>query len=155
VISGLVDGDLVRAYAVHAAARAEASPTALDRAAQGLEEVGSLLAAAEAYTTASTLFSSGGYQRQASAARRRSAELFKLLGTRAASSDDGGEILGRLTKREIEVARMAAAGTSSQEIATRLFLSIRTVHNHLQHIFTKVGVSSREELAELLEATSA
>jgi DNA-binding CsgD family transcriptional regulator len=153
-LAGLVEGDLVRAYSVHAAARVDGSPTALDRAAQGLEEVGSLLAAAEVYTVASTVFSASGYQRQANADRRRSAELFKLLGTPAAQAADGGEVLARLTKREIEVARLAAAGTPSPEIAARLFLSVRTVHNHLQHVFTKVGVSSREELAELLDAAS-
>ncbi len=39
---------------------------------------------------------------------------------------------------------------ASKEIAERLFLSVRTVNNHLQRVYTKLGVSSRAELAETL-----
>jgi DNA-binding CsgD family transcriptional regulator len=53
--------------------------------------------------------------------------------------------------REAEIARLAASGVTNQQIAERLYLSIRTVHNHLQHVYTKLGVSSREELAPLLD----
>ena len=45
---------------------------------------------------------------------------------------------------------MAAAGASSREIADRLVLSVRTVENHLQNIYSKVGVTRREELVRLL-----
>jgi DNA-binding CsgD family transcriptional regulator len=38
---------------------------------------------------------------------------------------------------------MAAAGTASREIAERLFLSVRTVDNHLQRVYSKLGVVSR------------
>lgn len=51
-----------------------------------------------------------------------------------------------LTPREREVASMAAAGIASREIATRLFLSVRTVNNHLQRVYSKLGIARRQEL---------
>jgi DNA-binding CsgD family transcriptional regulator len=59
-----------------------------------------------------------------------------------------------LTAREREIAELAARQLSAAEIAERLFLSRRTVENHLQRIYTKLGISSRSELAEVLEQTS-
>lgn len=56
-----------------------------------------------------------------------------------------------LTRREREVAGMAARGMSSKVIAERLVLSVRTVDSHLGRAFGKLGVSSREELARVLQ----
>ena len=53
-----------------------------------------------------------------------------------------------LTPRERDIATLAAQGESSQEIADRLFLSVRTVNNHLQNVYAKLGVSGRRQLAE-------
>lgn len=53
-----------------------------------------------------------------------------------------------LTDREREIALMVGRGESSKGVAASLFLSARTVDNHLQRIFAKLGVSSRKELAE-------
>jgi NarL family two-component system response regulator LiaR len=50
-----------------------------------------------------------------------------------------------LTEREIEVLQLATQGSSNQEIADSLFLSLRTVQSHLNHIFNKLQVSSRTE----------
>lgn len=55
-----------------------------------------------------------------------------------------------LSRREREVAEMAAAGLSSPDIAERLFLSSRTVENHLARAFTKLGVRNRADLASAL-----
>jgi len=55
-----------------------------------------------------------------------------------------------LTKREREIALLAAEGLSSPEIAGRLFLSNRTVSNHLQNIYGKLGVRGRTELTKAL-----
>ena len=54
---------------------------------------------------------------------------------------------GGLSEREIEVLRLVAAGCSNPEIATRLVISRRTAEHHVQHIYAKVGVSSRAGLA--------
>ncbi|MFI5492886.1 LuxR C-terminal-related transcriptional regulator [Actinoplanes sp. NPDC051859] len=55
-----------------------------------------------------------------------------------------------LTVRERQVAELAADGARSREIADRLFLSPRTVENHLQRVYTKLGVGGRNELAPAL-----
>ena len=48
-----------------------------------------------------------------------------------------------LTPRERDIATLAAQGVSSKDIADRLFLSVRTVNNHLQNVYSKLGVGSR------------
>ncbi len=54
---------------------------------------------------------------------------------------------GGLSEREVEVARLVAAGYSNPEIAAQLSISRRTAEHHVQHIYAKVGVSSRAGLA--------
>ena len=45
---------------------------------------------------------------------------------------------------------LAADGLSSKDIAERLYLSVRTVNNHLQSAYSKLGVSGRDDLARSL-----
>ena len=54
---------------------------------------------------------------------------------------------GGLSEREVEVARLVAAGCSNPQIAERLVISRRTAEHHVQNIYAKVGVSSRAGLA--------
>ncbi len=56
-----------------------------------------------------------------------------------------------LTPRERAVATMAASGLASRDIADRLFLSVRTVNNHLQRAYAKLGVTSRQALLATLD----
>jgi DNA-binding NarL/FixJ family response regulator len=65
-----------------------------------------------------------------------------------AAGSELDEVAAPLTRREEEVAGLAARGLTSKDIAERLFLSVRTVDNHLQRAYTKLGVSSRRELAD-------
>jgi DNA-binding CsgD family transcriptional regulator len=51
-----------------------------------------------------------------------------------------------LSKRERQVARLAAEGRTATEIATQLFISKRTVESHLAQVYAKLGVRSRLEL---------
>jgi DNA-binding NarL/FixJ family response regulator len=51
----------------------------------------------------------------------------------------------RLSARELEVLRLAAAGAPNKQIANELALSVRTVHSHMSHILVKLGVASRTE----------
>ena len=51
----------------------------------------------------------------------------------------------RLTYREIEVLQMVCLGLSNHEIAEKLFLSEKTVKNHLTNIFRKINVNDRTQ----------
>lgn len=57
-----------------------------------------------------------------------------------------------LTAREREIAGYAATGLSNREIADRLTVSIRTVENHLQRAYSKLGISTRSDLILKLDA---
>jgi predicted ATPase/DNA-binding CsgD family transcriptional regulator len=57
---------------------------------------------------------------------------------------------GALSNREHEIAAMVAEGLSNREIAERLVISKRTVDAHVEHIFSKLGVSSRVQVATWL-----
>ncbi len=50
---------------------------------------------------------------------------------------------GGLTAREVEVLSLLARGYANKEIAKRLFITPKTVSSHVEHIYTKIGVSSR------------
>jgi HD-GYP domain-containing protein (c-di-GMP phosphodiesterase class II) len=50
-----------------------------------------------------------------------------------------------LTAREVEVLALVVHGGSNKEIAARLFISPKTVGNHIEHIYSKIGVSTRAE----------
>ena len=58
---------------------------------------------------------------------------------------------GQLTFREAEIADLAARGMSNRQIAEHLFISKRTVDAHLDHIYAKLGISSRVELLNALQ----
>jgi DNA-binding NarL/FixJ family response regulator len=69
--------------------------------------------------------------------------LEKLLSREAGSR----EVAGVLTPREIEVVRMVASGSRNKEIADRLSISEGTVKIHLHHIYEKLHLNGRLELA--------
>ena len=58
----------------------------------------------------------------------------------------------RLTPQELRVAMQVAEGLSNKEVATRLFLSPKTIEVHLGHIYDKLGVHSRTTLARLISS---
>jgi DNA-binding CsgD family transcriptional regulator len=53
-----------------------------------------------------------------------------------------------LTPAERDVIRLVCDGLANKEIATRLFVSPKTVQAHLTHVYTKLGLSSRVQLAQ-------
>jgi len=143
-----VEGDLVPTMAAHARALADDDGGDLDRVSASFERMGSLLYASEA-----------AGQAQAAHLRRGEPQLARLAAARA------GLLAGRcqnprtppladavpapLTPRELEIARLAATGRTSREIAERLRISIRTVDNHLGAIYDKLGAAGRADLPAL------
>ncbi|MBV9720506.1 MAG: LuxR family transcriptional regulator, partial [Mycobacterium sp.] len=53
-----------------------------------------------------------------------------------------------LTPTELDVVRLVSEGLANNDIATRLFVSPRTVQTHLTHVYTKLGLTSRVQLAQ-------
>jgi len=143
------DSPLVAARARHAVAARARDARGLADAAGDFEAQGAMLLAAEAASGAAEAFSRAGDRRAATAARRRAS----ALGADCEGAVTPGlvpEAAVPLTGREREIAMLAAEGMASKDIAERLYLSVRTVDNHLQHAYAKLGVSSRAGLARAL-----
>lgn len=147
-----VDGELVAAFAGHAAALVRKRPAELEASGLAFEALGALLLAAEAYLAAAQIHQSRGTGRPARAAARRADELIAACGNVRTPLMALGAEAGMLTRREREVAGMAAAGASSREIAAKLVLSVRTVENHLQNVYSKLGVTGRDELTRVMRS---
>ncbi len=58
--------------------------------------------------------------------------------------------LGELSPRELEVARLVAAGAKSADIARQLHITTRTVNTHLEHVYDRLEIRSRTVLARLV-----
>ena len=56
--------------------------------------------------------------------------------------------LDELTPQELQIALILAGGKTTREAAAGLFLSPKTVEYHLRHVYRKLDIRSREELAE-------
>ena len=76
-------------------------------------------------------------------AQRAEAELARIPGRTVSS--------GSLTETERRVAELVADGLSNKEVATRLFISVRTVESNLSKVYTKLGLRSRTELARKMD----
>ena len=54
---------------------------------------------------------------------------------------------GGLSRREVEVLQLAARGLTTREIGDRLYISPKTADHHIQHVYSKIGVSTRAAAA--------
>jgi DNA-binding CsgD family transcriptional regulator len=57
-----------------------------------------------------------------------------------------------LTASELRIAEMAASGLSNQRVAEALFITAKTVENHLGRVYQKLGIHSRDGIADALGA---
>ena len=148
-----------------AASRALASATAADEvdipieaalsrtlAGRALAKAGEHDRAITELETAATVLHACGAMRYRDAAERELRRLGRHVHRRTPPGEAGGVGVAALTQRERQVADLVVARFTNPEIAEALFLSPKTVETHLRHIFHKLDVTSRVELARAVEA---
>jgi DNA-binding CsgD family transcriptional regulator len=136
VIDGF-PGELAPALAAHVEALAIGDSLLLHDAADGLEALGCWQTAAHAATAAAAAFDATGLRARAADELRRAQELFGRAEGRVAADIS---VTAVLTRREREVAVLAANGESDRDIAKALHVSIRTVETHLHRVYSKLGI---------------
>lgn len=143
-------GAIVAARCQHVAGLAAGDLDQVGAAAAAFGELGADLLAAEAAFGLAADHRRRGSPRDASAWTRKATDWAEgCRGARTPGLAMPDEPVA-LTKREREVAVLAASGITSKDIADRLFVSVRTVDNHLGRVYDKLGISSRAELAEIM-----
>jgi DNA-binding CsgD family transcriptional regulator len=148
-VAATVEGRLAPAMAWHVRALATEDGASLLAAAEELADLGLNLFAAEAAAGAVTLLR-GIRSPQTPRAAQRMAELRSRCDSVQTPALEVPQPM--LTGRERQIARLAAAGVPSKEIADQLYLSSRTVDNHLMRVYAKLGVTGRAELAAALRS---
>lgn len=151
-LSKMVDGPLAQAMAAHARGLVDGDTERLEESMWAFEAMDSLVYAAETAADLADAYRRAGDQRAASAVGQRMAQLIERVGGARTPALLRGATVDPLTSREHEVALLAADGLASKEIAARLYLSKRTVDTHLDRIYRKLGISSRDELPVALRA---
>jgi DNA-binding NarL/FixJ family response regulator len=163
-----------RAVAAVALAAGDAA-TAAERAlaaAAAADALGIPVEAADSRLLAGRALALAGERRRAAAELQRAAATFERCGalprrdeavrelrrlghrhlhrrTRPGKADGTGIEL--LTERELQVARLIVDRRTNPQIAAELFLSPKTVESHVRHLFQKLAVSSRVEVARAVE----
>lgn len=151
---GGADGELYPLLGDHVAALCDRSVDALGAVAERFAAIGAWLLASEAAHAADEAARAAGTAREGAAWALRGEQWrarcdeVRSPGLVAASAPVP------LTRREREVAQLAAAGLPRKELAERLYVGIRTVDSHLVRIYAKLGVRSRAELAVALADTA-
>ena len=141
---------------------AKAAELALAAAALA-EEVGAVVEAARSRTLAGRALAQSGQREEAlhqlsraeadlaasgaEGFRREAAAELRRLGRRVRKRPAASVGLSSLTEREQEIAALVAEGWTNRQVATRLFISEKTVETHVSHILAKVGVQTRTGLA--------
>ena len=115
------------------------------------ERLGARLLAAESASEAAQAFQRHGDRRAAASMGARAAALAEACEGARTPALSAVVMVVPLTARERDIATLAAQGESSKAIAARLFLSVRTVNNHLQSVYSKLGVTGRRQLADAME----
>lgn len=161
--------DVAHVRSAHVQALADGNGDALLEVSRRFAQAGLLPLAAEAALQAAVAHEERGEHRRGRLVRRRAADLAARCqgplppwvcaeaeaGAPATPADGLAVPGGELTPREREVAGFAAVGLSNREIASRLVVSVRTVENHLQRVYGKLGVLRRTDLALRLQDASA
>ena len=121
--------------------------------AAALEDLGAELAATDRETAVDVLGRTLALYTELGAtwdARRVRSRLRELgVRRRLVTAEPEANGWAAMTEAELAVARLVAEGLTNREVADRLFVSPHTVNSHLRHVFSKLGINSRVELARL------
>jgi DNA-binding CsgD family transcriptional regulator len=145
-----VDDPLLGLVAVYARARASSDGPELSAVSAHLEDLGTILLAAEASYAAAQSHRAGRDNRRAAVAAERATALHGRCENAVIPWVAGFQAEQILTRRERHIALLAAAGRRDAEIAEDAQISIRTVQNHLAQAYRKLGVASRRDLPDAL-----
>ncbi|HTK64480.1 MAG TPA: AAA family ATPase [Pseudonocardia sp.] len=145
-----IGGELPAARAAHTSALAGDDATRLEAVSALFESMGADLLAAEAAADAAVSWRRDHDRRREAAANRRARSLLDRC--QGASTPALQSVTARavLAPAERDAAVLAAAGASNKEIAGQLGVAVRSVENRLQHVYEKLGVTGRSELAAAL-----
>jgi DNA-binding NarL/FixJ family response regulator len=155
----LADGDPATAaeHAQHAAAAAAEVDAPIDEAlsrtlaGRALAAAGERDRAASEFTIAAGIYERCGALPRRDAADRELGKLGRRVHRRTKRGKADGTGIELLTERELEVARLVVDRKTNAQIAAELFLSPKTVETHIRHLFQKLEVSSRVEVARVVE----
>jgi hypothetical protein len=139
------DLESLAAIAAYVSALAARDGGAVREAADRFRAADMLIEAEMAYDGAITLFNNAGERKPSAAAALRLGEVRSLMTGLSAPTPETLDF-STLTARELEVVRLVAAGAGNREIASTLFLSIRTVESHVYRALAKLGITSRQQL---------
>jgi DNA-binding CsgD family transcriptional regulator len=139
----------------HAQALVDEDGDALEETAAGFEDAGMLLFAAECATQAGAAYRAAGFPSRANRAAGRAERLRSACPGARTPALAGVRPGPALTRRELEISQLAAAGLSNLAIAERLGIGVRTVEGHLLRASTKLGVRDRRALADVLDVGNA
>ncbi len=154
-VATTTDSRLVAVMAAHARAAVDGDPDALLEAAASFAAMTTWPLAAEAASAAARILDREGQVRAAQAASRVATSYRDRCEGVRPSPTDALAGPAPLTRRENQIAALAAGGRSNREIAERMFLSPRTVENHLYHAYVKLGVTDRAGLGAALAGVTA
>lgn len=148
-LAGLVDGPRAAVAARFADALRTGDGGTLDAASAQFEQIGDLVAAADAAAHAAIVHRHRELRGSAYASSVRAADIAERCGVTTPAIRHARERLP-LTSREREILMLIGGGMSSRAVAERLTLSVRTVEGHIYRAMAKTGTGSREELTSLL-----
>jgi DNA-binding NarL/FixJ family response regulator len=120
-------------------------------AGRALAQAGERDRAAAEFTSAGATFEECGALPRRDAADRELGKLGRRVHRRTRAGKADGSGIETLTERELEVARLVVDRKTNAQIAAELFLSPKTVETHIRHLFQKLEVSSRVEVARVVE----
>lgn len=146
-----LEGPLITARLDHVTALLHRSPDDLIQVSREFSAIGAHLLAAEAAADAAAISTRHNRKGTASTARRLSTAALAHCPDAQTPALRATAVRGELTPAELRTAAMVATGKSNKAVAQALQLSVRTVDNRLQRIYNKLGITTRTELAELLE----